>query len=82
MQVYSYIVAGFFIIGIVVFIIMFMIAARKAYKESQDIISVLFLTAICTLLVGLIFIIINSVKEGDFLTSTKSSKECVCKDTR
>ena len=82
MQEYSYIVAGFFIAGIIIGIIALLIIARRMYQEDHDIVSVLFFISMATLAVGLIFIIINSVEEGNFITSTKSdsvkNKECLC----
>ena len=79
MEAYSYIVAGFFIAGIIIGIIALLIIARRMYQEDQDIVSVLFFTSMAVLAVGLIFIIINSVEEDNFITSTKSDKEeCVC----
>lgn len=81
MQAYSYIVAGAVILGIIILIITLIVIARKVYKENNDIVVSCLLSVLATMLVGLIFIIINSVHNGTFLTA-KSDKECVCKDTR
>lgn len=81
MQAYSYIAAGAVILGIIILIITLIVIARKVYKENNDIVASCLLSVLATMLVGLIFIILNAVHNGNFLTeSTKSDKECVCKD--
>ena len=79
MQAYSYIAAGTVILGIIIMIITLMIIARKVYKENNDIVASCLLSVLATLLVGLIFIILNAVHNGNFLTvKSDKEKECVC----
>ena len=77
MQAYSYIAAGAIILGIIILIITLIVIARKVYKENNDIVASCLLSVLATMLVGLIFIILNAVHNGTFLAgSTKSDKEC------
>ena len=78
MQVYSYIAAGAVILGIIILIITLIVIARKVYKENNDIVAICLLSVLATLLVGLIFIILNAVHNGDFLTVKSDKEECVC----
>ena len=80
MQVYSYIAAGAVILGIIILIITLIVIARKVYKENNDIVASCLLSVLATMLVGLIFIILNAVHKGDFLTAKSYKEECVCKD--
>ena len=80
MQVYSYIAAGAVILGIIILIITLIVIARKAYKENNDIVASCLLSVLATMLVGLIFIILNAVHNGNFLTAKPDKEECVCKD--